>query len=135
MVLAGLGGIYDPAVGYGDGPVAGWTFVTGWVVLGLRASVLGVTVRRERLHVRNWWRTYELRVIDIDRVETDFCDGFLTGGRSLHWLRVVRFRVGARWVTAWGLTSRAGRAQELARLLGAACGAPPTPQARPRTGR
>jgi len=133
MVVAAIGGIYDPAPGYeGESLVAGWAWVGAWGALGLRATTSGVSVRGDRLRIRSLWRTRDIPVAEVERVDTDFYDGFLLGSMQLTWLRVVRFRVEGQWIRVWGLTSRPRTASRLACRLEAACGLQPTPRARPR---
>lgn len=135
MVLAGLGGIYDPAFGHGDGSMIGaWLWVAAWGALGLRATMPGASVRGNRLRIRSLWRTRDIPVIEVERVDTDYYEGFLLGFLSLTWLRTVRVRVGGKWVRAWPLTSGPRAAARLAGRLELACGVQPTPKARPRLG-
>lgn len=133
MVLAGLGGMYDPAPGYeGESPLLGWAWVAVWGGLGLRAMTLGASVRGDRLRIRNLWRTHDFSIADVESVDTDLYEGWMFGSVKSAWVRVVRVRLRGRWVRVWGLTSRASTAARLARRLEAACGLQPTPRARPQ---
>lgn len=136
MVLAGLGGMYDPAPGYEEeSRLLGWAWVAVWGGLGLRAMTLGVSVRGDRLRIRNLWRTRDLSIADVESVDTDLYEGWLFGYVHTAWVRVVRVRLRGRWVRVWGLTSRPGTAARLARRLEAACGLQPNPRAWPRHSR
>lgn len=104
-----------------------------WGGLGLRATTLGVSVHGDRLRIRNLWRTRDVSIAEVERVDTDFYEGWMLGYMTSTWVRVVRFRVGGRWIRVWGLTSRPRTAARLAERLEAACGLQPTPRARPRT--
>ena len=114
MLSASVGGLFEPNSDYESGSWLGWAFVAGSATIGLRASMLGVSITRGNVRVRDSLQTAsQVTVQEVDRVDTDLYGGVLTGGLDSHALRVVRFHLGERRVTAWGLTSRPRSAERL----------------------